>query len=52
MGTSIFFRSSVRSVSENALTQSYAALMPTLIDISQNASLAPAETVDPSRLAP
>ena len=40
------------SVSEKALTQSYAPLMPTVIDISQNASCVPWETVDPARFAP
>src|SRR5690242_21427583 len=36
VGTSNFFRSSVRSVSENALMQKYEAGMPAIIPCSQN----------------
>ena len=47
-----FLRSSVRSVSEKALMQSYAPLTPTVMLISQNESRSPWETVLPGRLAP
>src|SRR5216684_918987 len=52
VGTSNFFRSSVRSVSENALMQSCAPLRPTCIDHAQKASLTPCDTFDPGRFAP
>ena len=51
VGTSIFFRSSVKSVSENALMQSYPALSPHML-CSQNESRKPCETLLPGRLAP
>ena len=52
VGTSMGFRSSVRSVSENAVMQSSAPLIPTVMLCSQNSSLLPWDTVEPSRLAP
>jgi hypothetical protein len=52
VGTSIFFRSSVRSVSENALIQKYAAGKPAIIPWSQNDSRRPSETFAPGRLKP
>ena len=52
VGTSNFFRSSVKSVSENALMQSYDALEPASIPCSQNESRRPCETFAPGRLAP
>jgi len=50
VGTSIFFRSSVRSVSENALTQKYDAGRPAIIPWSQNDSRTPSEILAPGRL--
>ena len=52
VGTSNFFRSSVKSVSENALMQSRAFLWPAIMPCSQNLSRTPCETVAPARLAP
>ena len=52
IGTSRAFRSSVKSVSENALTQSYAAARFTSIPWRQKSSRAPCETFEPSRFAP
>src|SRR6266850_5736219 len=50
VGTSIFLRSSVRSVSENALMQKYEAGKPAIIPWSQNDSRTPSETLAPGRL--
>src|SRR5262245_33957770 len=52
VGTSIFLRSSVQSVSENALMQSITALKPACIPCSQNASRRPCDTGASGRLAP
>ena len=52
VGTSNFFEVSVKSVSEKALMQSYAALRPACMPCSQNASRTPCETFEPGRLAP
>ena len=52
IGTSSALRSSVKSVSENALTQSYAAARFTSIPWRQKSSRAPCDTFDPSRFAP
>jgi hypothetical protein len=45
-------RSSVKSVSENALMQSNVFLWPACIPWSQNESITPFETLAPGRLAP
>src|SRR5947199_5721114 len=52
VGTSNFLRSSVKSVSENALMQSMTPLKPASIPWSQNESRRPCETLAPGRLAP
>src|SRR5882724_7676683 len=49
-GTSIFLRSSVRSVSENALMQKYEAGRPAIIPWSQKDSRTPSETLAPGLL--
>jgi putative transposase len=46
----IFFRSSVKSVSEKALMQSYCALTPPIMPWRHQLSLTPSETLAPSRL--
>ena len=45
-------RSSVRSVSEKTLMQSYTPLKPACMPSSQNVSRTPCDTVAPARLAP
>ena len=50
VGTSIFFRSSVMSVSEKALIQKYAAGIPAIIPCSQKDSRTPSKTFAPGRL--
>ena len=52
VGTLIIFRSSVKSVSENALMQSYSALSPPIIPWIQNESRKPSLTFAPGRLKP
>src|SRR4029077_10997276 len=50
VGTSIFLRSSVRSVSENALMQKYEAGRPAIIPWSQKDSRTPSEILAPGLL--
>jgi len=52
VGTSNFFKSSVKSVSENALMQSSVFLCPAIIPCIQNASIIPCDTFAPGRLNP
>src|SRR5574341_2337132 len=52
VGTSNFFRSSVKSVSENALMQSYAFLWPDIMPCSHHELMSPWETLAPGRLKP
>src|SRR5205085_4844635 len=51
VGTSIFFKSSVKSVSEKALMQSMTPLKPACIPCIQNESRSPCDTFAPGRLA-
>src|SRR5262249_45057128 len=51
-GTSIILRSSVRSVSENALMQSYCAFWPPIIPWRHQLRIRPSEIFAPGRLKP
>ncbi|MNI61014.1 hypothetical protein D3C73_1162600 [compost metagenome] len=52
VGTWIIFRSSVKSVSEKALMQSYCALAPPFIPWRHQLSMTGCETLAPGRLKP
>ena len=51
-GTSMFPRSSLKSVSENALMQSYCGLIPPIMPCRHQLSITPGSTLAPGRLKP